>query len=91
MTKTSVVDVEMDAFDQACLALKIPDEDCAILREAAEEVYLKGREKAKRSARSEYQQFISQCMKEEIKRLGSAPEAMKHCAQIYKEEKQKKR
>lgn len=46
-----------------------------------------GKEKSKRPKRqpSEYNKFIGSCLKEKIKLLGGAPQAMKFCAAKWKQ------
>jgi hypothetical protein len=74
----------MDALDQACIALNLTDDQCSIIREAAEEVCREKRRKGRRGL-SEYQLFLSKCMKEKnIKKFGEASKAMKECVSEWR-------
>ena len=78
---------EMDPLDQACLALEISEENCTIIREAAEEICTE-KAKKKREIRSDYQKFISECMKaKKIKKFEEASKAMKECAASWQKAK----
>ena len=81
-----VEDLQLDALDQVCLVFNLTDEQCSIIREAAEEIC---KEKAvKREVRSDYQNFISDCMKaKKIKKFEEASKAMKECAITWKQTK----
>jgi TRAP-type C4-dicarboxylate transport system substrate-binding protein len=77
----------MDSLDAACIALNLTDEQCTIIREAAEELCKEKRQKGKREP-SPYQQFIAKCMKEKnIKKFEEASSAMKECVKQWKTEK----
>lgn len=52
-----------------------------------EEVSDKGKSKRAKRKPSEYNKFIGSCLKEKIKPLGGAPQAMKFCATKWKETK----
>jgi hypothetical protein len=77
-------EVEMDVLDQACIALQLTDEQCTIIREAAEELCKGKREKGKKQP-SEFNIFIGKCVKEG----GSGPitERFKWCVSKWKEQK----
>jgi hypothetical protein len=78
---------KMDSLDAACIALNLTDEQCAIIREAAEELCKGKRQKGKREL-SEYQIFLSKCMREKkIKKFEEASSAMKECVKEWKAEK----
>jgi hypothetical protein len=79
-------ELNMDVLDQACVALQLTDEQCAIIREAAEELCKEKREKGKRQP-SEFNIFIGKCVKEE----GADPitERFKRCVSKWKAEKKK--
>jgi hypothetical protein len=80
-------ELNMDSFDAACIALEIPEEKCQILREAVEELCKGKRQKGKREL-SEYQIFLSKCMREKkIKKFEEASSAMKECVGEWKEQK----
>ena len=86
MVRENVVaeELNMDALDQACIALNLTDDQCSIIREAAEEICKGKRQKGKREL-SEYQLFLSKCMKEKkIKKFGEASSAMKECVTEWK-------
>ena len=86
MVRENVVaeELNMDALDQACIGLQLTDEQCSIIREAAEEICKGKRQKGKREL-SEYQLFLSKCMKEKkIKKFGEASSAMKECVLKWK-------
>lgn len=75
---------EMDPLDQACLALGIDEEKCAILREAAEEICT---EKAKKKREpSQFNVFVGDCVK---KKAGPVTERFKECVLEYKQQKEK--
>jgi hypothetical protein len=78
-------DFQMDPLDQACLALNISEENCAILREAAEQLCKEKREKGKREP-SEYNIFIGKCVKE---KEGPIKERFKECVETWKKQKKK--
>jgi len=81
-------DLNMDAIDQTCMILKIDDDGCRLMRDAAITVYGKEEKKTrKKRAPSEYNIFIGECIKGET---GPVPERMKTCAIEWKEEKKKK-
>lgn len=81
-------DLNMDAIDQTCMILKIEDDGCRLMREAAIEVYGKKEKKTrKKRAPSEYNIFIGECIKAGE---GPVPERMKACAIDWKEEKIKR-
>jgi len=78
---------KMDSLDAACIALNLTDEQCAIIREAAEELCKGKRQKGKREL-SEYQIFLSKCMREKkIKKFEEASSAMKECVGEWKVQK----
>jgi hypothetical protein len=80
-------ELDMDVLQQACVALQLTDEQCAIIREAAEELCKGKRQKGKREL-SEYQIFLSKCMREKkIKKFEEASSAMKECVGEWKEQK----
>jgi hypothetical protein len=65
----------------------LTDEQCAIIREAAEELCKGKRQKGKREP-SDYQIFLSKCMKKKkIKKFEEASSVMKECAGEWKEQK----
>jgi hypothetical protein len=66
--------------------LQLTDEQCAIIREAAEELCKEKREKGKRQP-SEFNVFIGKCVKEEG--AGSITERFKRCVSKWKAEKKK--
>jgi hypothetical protein len=89
MPRDKVVSEEfkMDSLDAACIALQLTDEQCAIIREAAEELCKGKRQKGKREL-SEYQIFLSKCMREKkIKKFEEASSAMKECVGEWKAQK----
>jgi hypothetical protein len=77
-------EIEMDVLEQACVALNLTDEQCAIIREAAEELCKGKREKGKRQP-SEFNIFIGKCVKEEG--AGPITERFKWCVSKWKEQK----
>ena len=80
-------ELNMDVLQQACVALQLTDEQCAIIREAAEELCKGKRQKGKREL-SEYQIFLSKCMREKkIKKFEEASSAMKECVKEWKADK----
>lgn len=80
-------ELQFDILDQACLAFSLTDEQCAVIREAAEEI-CKQKTLEKREIRSDYQNFISECMKaKKIKKFEEASKAMKECAKAWKQAK----
>jgi hypothetical protein len=80
---------KMDSLDAACVALNLTDEQCAIIREAAEELCKEKRQKGKREP-SPYQEFIAKCMLDKkIQRFEEASTAMKECAKKWQSEKEK--
>ncbi len=81
-------ELQLDVLDQTCIALGLTDEQCSIIREAAEELCKEKRQKGKREL-SDYQIFLSKCMKEKkIKKFEEASKAMKECVEAWKKEKQ---
>lgn len=80
-------DYNLDVLDQVCITLQLPDEQCALIREAAEEYCAEKRQKGKREL-SDYQKFLSKCMKEKkIKKFEEASQAMKECVKGWKAQK----
>jgi hypothetical protein len=76
-------ELNMDVLDQACVALQLTDEQCAIIREAAEELCKGKREKGKRQP-SEFNIFIGKCVKE---KTGPITERFKKCVGEWKVQK----
>ena len=79
----------LDSLDMVCMSLQLNEEQCALVREAAEAICTKKRAKKKREP-SEYQKFTSECLTKEIPIEGSAPQAMKKCARAWRSEKEKR-
>lgn len=81
-TKVEAEGLHMDSLDEACLALQLTEEQCSIIREAAQEICT---EKAKKKrAPSEFNIFIGSCVKE---KTGPVPERFKSCVVEWKKKK----
>jgi len=80
----------LDSIDLVCMSLELNEEQCALVREAAEAICTKKRGKKKKREPSEYQKFTSECLTKEIPIEGSAPQAMKKCARTWRSEKEKR-
>jgi len=78
-------ELDMDVLQQACVALQLTDEQCAIIREAAEELCKGKRQKGKREP-SEFNIFMGECVKE---KTGPIKERFKECVETWKKEKKK--
>lgn len=76
----------MDVLDQVCIALGLSDEQCAIIREAAEQI-CKAKASKKRKP-SEYNVFIGECVKQES---GPVTERFKRCVLKWKQKKKLKK
>lgn len=74
-------ELDMDILDQACVALQLSEEQCAIMREAAEQLCKEKRQKGKRKP-SEFNIFIGKCVKEE--ESGPITERFKRCVTKWK-------
>jgi len=75
----------LDSLDLVCMSLELTEEQCALVREAAEAICTKKRGKKKR-APSAYNIFMGTCVKEET---GPVTKRFKRCAGKYKVEKEK--
>jgi hypothetical protein len=76
-------ELDMDVLQQACVALQLTDEQCAIIREAAEELCKGKRQKGKREP-SEFNVFMGKCVKE---KKGVVKERFKECVGEWKAQK----
>lgn len=83
-TNVEAEELNLDVLDQACLALQLTDEQCAIIREAAQEYCREKGVKGKRQP-SEFNIFIGKCVKEVGK--GPITERFKKCVAKWKEQK----
>jgi hypothetical protein len=78
-------ELNMDVLDQVCVTLQLTDEQCAIIREAAEELCKEKREKGKRQP-SKFNIFMGKCVKE---KKGVVKERFKECVKEWKAEQKK--
>ncbi len=80
--ETGVLD--LDVIDQVCLSLQLPDEQCALVREAAEEYCKERYQKGKRQP-SEFNIFMATCMKE--RKEQPVTERFRKCVEEWREKK----
>lgn len=81
-------DLNMDAIDRTCMILKIDDDGCRLMREAAVEVYGKKEKKPrKKRAPSKYNLFIKDCIPS---KTGPVKERMRACAVEWRTKKEKR-
>lgn len=92
--------VDKDKVETLCSSLELDWERCRFLEKwvkqqfgeveakYAERPVGEVKEKVKRKP-SRYQTFMGECIRDEIKIVGSAPEAMKKCAPKWKREKER--
>ena len=87
MGRKSVVaeELHLDDLDKVCLAFNLTEEQCAVIREAFEQMCTARKGKKKR-APSAYNIFIGECVPKET---GPVTERFKRCARKYKVEKEK--
>jgi hypothetical protein len=70
---------DFDVIDQVCLSLNLDEEQCGLIKEAAEE-YCKSKRKGQRG-KSEYQVFMGECVKG---KSGPMKERFRECAKEWR-------
>lgn len=87
--------IGMDAtLEQVCRELKLDEEQCTVLEEFLPSICppCEVAEAKKTRKRSPYQEHLSVCLKKKgIKKFGEAGEALKGCAQEWREKKAKEK
>jgi len=79
-------ELDLDVFEQACIALGLADEQCSIMREAAEAICTEKGKKKRQPSR--YNLFIAECVP---KKTGPVTERFKQCAIEYKKQKEREK
>jgi hypothetical protein len=71
---------DFDVLEQVCISFNLDEEQCNVIREAAEE-YCRSRSRGKRG-KSEYQVFMGECVKG---KSGPVKERFRECAKEWRE------